>query len=57
MSMKMSLELIPHDGVNVCMGVAIRLPPVGCWSIELVHSKKDFLTIPAWVLQHVTHEL
>jgi hypothetical protein len=57
MSMKMSLELIPHDGVNVCMGVAIRLPPVGCWSIELVHSKKDFLMIPAWVLQHVTHEL
>jgi hypothetical protein len=46
-SMKMSLELIPRDGVNVCMGVAIRLPPVGCCSIELVHSKKDFLAIHA----------
>jgi hypothetical protein len=43
----MSLELVPHDGVNVCMGVAIRLPPVGCCSIELVCSKKDFLAIRA----------
>jgi hypothetical protein len=35
-SMKMSLELIPLDGVIVCMGVAVRLPSVGCRSIELV---------------------
>jgi hypothetical protein len=47
MSMKMSLELVPRDGVNICMSVAIRLPLVGCYSIELVHSKKDFLTIRA----------
>jgi hypothetical protein len=40
-SMKTSLELVPRDGVNVCMGVAIRLPLVGCCSIELVRSKKD----------------
>jgi hypothetical protein len=46
-STKMSLELIPYYGVNVCMGVAIRLPPVGCCSIELVCSKKDFLAIRA----------
>jgi hypothetical protein len=45
--MKMSLELIPCDGVDVHMGVAVRLPPVGCCSIELVCSKKDFLVIHA----------
>jgi hypothetical protein len=43
----MILELIPHDGVNICIGVAIRLPLVGCGSIELVRCKKDFLTIHA----------
>jgi hypothetical protein len=47
MSTKMSLELIPCDGVGVHMGVAVRLPPVGCRSIELVRSKKDFLVIHA----------
>jgi hypothetical protein len=36
-STKMSLELVLFDGVNVRMGVAVRLPPVGCLSIELVH--------------------
>jgi hypothetical protein len=41
----MSLELIPRDGVDVRIGVAVRLPPVGCHSIELVHGKKDFLMI------------
>jgi hypothetical protein len=46
-SMKSSLELIPRDGVNACMSVAIRLPPVGSCSIELVHNKKDFLVIRA----------
>jgi hypothetical protein len=46
-STKMSLELVPRDGVNACMSVAIRLPPVGCYSIELVRSKKDFLAIRA----------
>jgi hypothetical protein len=43
----MSLELIPRDGVNACMSVAIHLPLVCCCSIELVHSKKDFLAIRA----------
>jgi hypothetical protein len=42
---EMSLELIPVDGVDVCMGVAVRLPPVGCCPIELVCSKKDLLVI------------
>jgi hypothetical protein len=46
-SIKMSLELIPHDGVDVRMGVAARLPPVGCRSIELVRGKMDFLMIHA----------
>jgi hypothetical protein len=44
---EMSLELIPGDGVDVCMGVAVRLPPVGCYPLKLVCSKKDLLTINA----------
>jgi hypothetical protein len=46
-SMKMSLELIPCDGVNVRMSVAVRPLPLGCCSIELVRSKKDFFVIRA----------
>jgi hypothetical protein len=46
-STKTSLELIPRDGVDVCMGVAVHLPSVGCRSIELVCGKKDFLMICA----------
>jgi hypothetical protein len=46
-STKMSLELVPHDGVDVRMGVAVHLPPVGCSSIELMRGKKDFLVIHA----------
>jgi hypothetical protein len=46
-SAEMSLELIPCDGVDVCMGIAIRLPPVSCCLIELVCSKKDLLAISA----------
>jgi hypothetical protein len=42
-----SLELVPGDGVNVRMSIAVRLPPVGCCPIELVHSKKDLLAIRA----------
>ncbi len=45
--MKMSLELIPHDGVNVHMGVVVRLSPVGSCPIELVCSEKDLLAISA----------
>jgi hypothetical protein len=45
--MKTSLELIPCDGVNVRMGIAVRLPSVGCHSIELVRGKKDFLVVRA----------
>jgi hypothetical protein len=41
------IELIPGDGVDVCMGIAIRLPPVSCCPIKLVHSKKDLLVIRA----------
>jgi hypothetical protein len=46
-SMKMSLELVPRDGVDICMGIVVRLPLVGCRSIELVRDKKDFLMIHA----------
>jgi hypothetical protein len=41
------IELIPGDGVDVCMGIAIRLPPVSCCPIKLVRSKKDLLVIRA----------
>jgi hypothetical protein len=44
---KVSLELTPRDGVDVYMGVAVRLPPGGCHSKELVHDKKNFLVIRA----------
>jgi hypothetical protein len=40
-----SLELVLGDGVDICMGIAIRLPPVSCCPIKLVRSKKDILTI------------
>jgi hypothetical protein len=43
----MSLKLILDDGVNVRMGTAVHLPPVGCCAIELVCSKKDLLAISA----------
>jgi hypothetical protein len=43
----MSLELIPCDGVDVHMGIAIHLPLVGCYPIELVCTKKDLLAIRA----------
>jgi hypothetical protein len=46
-STKISLELIPCDGVDVHMGVIVRLPLVGCRPIELVHSKIDFVVIQA----------
>jgi hypothetical protein len=46
-SAEMSRELIPCDGVDVCMSVTVRLPPVGCCPIELVCSKKDLLAISA----------
>jgi hypothetical protein len=46
-SAEMSLELIPCDGVDVHMGIAVRLPSVGYCPIELVRSKNDFLTIRA----------
>jgi hypothetical protein len=46
-SVETSLELVSCDGVDVHMGIAIRLPPVGCCPIGLVHSKKDLLVIRA----------
>jgi hypothetical protein len=42
-----SLELVPCDGVDVHMSIAIRLPPVSCCAIELVRSKKDLLAMSA----------
>jgi hypothetical protein len=47
MSVETSLELVIGVGVNVCMGVAVPLPLVGCGPIELVCRKEDLLTIHA----------
>jgi hypothetical protein len=38
----MSLELIPCDAVDVRMGVAVRLPPVGCYSESWCVAKRTF---------------
>jgi hypothetical protein len=43
----MSLELIPHDGVDICMGVTVSLPPICCRTKELVRGKKNLLAIRA----------
>jgi hypothetical protein len=43
----MSLELVPRDGVDIYMGVTVRLPLI-CYRIkELVHGKKNLHTIHA----------
>jgi hypothetical protein len=46
-SAETSLELIPCDGVNIHMGIAVCLPPVGCYLTVLVRSKNDLLIISA----------
>jgi hypothetical protein len=46
-STKTILELIPRDGVDVCMGIVVHLPPAGCHSIVLVRGKRNFLVIHA----------
>jgi hypothetical protein len=45
--METSLELIPRDGVNICIGVTICFPPICCRTKELVCGKKNFLLIRA----------
>jgi hypothetical protein len=44
---KMCLELVPCDGVDICMGVTVCLPPICCHTKELVHGKNYFLMIRA----------
>jgi hypothetical protein len=44
---KISLELVPRDGVDICMGVTLCLPPICCHTKELVRGKKNFLVICA----------
>jgi hypothetical protein len=43
----MSLELVPRDGVDICMGVTVCLPPICRRTKELVRGKKNSLTIRA----------
>jgi hypothetical protein len=43
----MSLELIPCDGIDICMGVTVCLPPICRRTKELVCGKKNSLTIRA----------
>jgi hypothetical protein len=42
-----SLELIPRDGVDICMGVTVCLLPICYRTKELVCDKKNLLTIHA----------
>jgi hypothetical protein len=44
---EMSLEVIPHNRVDVCVGVVVRLPSVCCYFKELVCGKKNLLVIHA----------
>jgi hypothetical protein len=46
-STETSLELVPHDGVDIDMGVVVCLPSVGCRPKELVCGKKNFLVVCA----------
>jgi hypothetical protein len=46
-SAESSLELIPGDGVDVCMCVAVRLPPISCCPIELACREENLLVIRA----------
>jgi hypothetical protein len=45
--MEMSLELVLRDGVGICMGVTVRLPPIFYRTKELVRGKKNLLLIRA----------
>jgi hypothetical protein len=42
---KTSLKLIPRNQVDVCISIAVRLPPICCRPKELVCGKKNFLTV------------
>jgi hypothetical protein len=42
-----SLELVPSDGVDIGVGVTVRLPPICCRTKELVHGKQNLLVIRA----------
>jgi hypothetical protein len=43
----MSLELVLRDGVDVCMVVIVRLPPICYRTKELMRGKKNLLVIHA----------
>jgi hypothetical protein len=45
--MEMNLKLIPHNQIDVCMSIVVRLPPICCYPKELVCGKKNFLVIRA----------
>jgi hypothetical protein len=45
--MEISLKLIPRNRVDLCVSVAVRLPPICCCPKELVHGKMNFLAIRA----------
>jgi hypothetical protein len=45
--METSLELVSRDGVDICISVTVCLPPICCRTKELVHDKKNILTIHA----------
>jgi hypothetical protein len=48
--METSLELVPRDGVNICMGATVCLPPICCHTKELVRGKKTFSRSVHWAI-------
>jgi hypothetical protein len=44
-SPEVSFELIPGDGLNIGVGVAVSLPPVCYGSKQLVHCEKHLFTV------------
>jgi hypothetical protein len=44
---KLSFKLIPHNQIDVCVGIVVRVPPICCHRKELVCGKKNFLIIRA----------
>jgi hypothetical protein len=45
--METNLKLVPSDGVDICIGVTVRLLPICCHTKELVRGKKNLLVIHA----------
>jgi hypothetical protein len=52
-----SLELIPCDGVDICMGVTVCLPPICYRTKEHVHGKKNLLSMESLACEKVVGQV